>query len=148
MSRLLIFSFLLAACSQGTPQPASLDTANEVCRHCRMAVSSQRFAAQLTAPGEEPLFFDDVGCLRDFLAGRRQGPRGEIAYVADHRTRVWAPAASAVYTRLDALETPMGSHLVAHADKASRAADGAVRGGVPLTAAEVFGPAGPPKGSP
>jgi copper chaperone NosL len=137
---LLLAALLLAgSCAPaGPPPPAPLDTANEACRHCRMMVSDARFAAQLVAPGEETLFFDDVGCLRDFLAGSPQAGAGFTAYVADHRTRVWIPKGQAAYTRVDGLSTPMGSHLIAHADAASRAADPDAAGGTPLTAREVF----------
>ena len=34
------------ACSRGPLGPAPLDTRNEACAHCRMAVSDARFAAQ------------------------------------------------------------------------------------------------------
>jgi copper chaperone NosL len=147
--RLLVLASLLAGCGPGGPAPpAALDTANETCRWCRMAVSDPRFAAQITAPGEEPLFFDDVGCLRDFLHDRRDPPPQAVAYVADHRTRAWVRAEDAVYTRVPALQTPMGSHLVAHADPASRDADGEAAGGARLSAADVFGPAGARGGRP
>jgi copper chaperone NosL len=109
-----------------------------------MVVSDARFAAQLVAPSEEPRFFDDIGCLHDHLGTPEGKPTGAVAYVADHRTRAWVPAGRAVYTRVPGLATPMGSHLVAHADPASRDADPDARGGTPVTATEVFGPAGPP----
>ncbi len=64
--------------------------------------------------------------------------------MADHRTRVWVRADAAVYTRVPGLETPMGSHVIAHADAASRDQDGDAKGGTPVAAAELFGPAGPP----
>lgn len=148
-----IAALLLAAasaCAAGAPPPAPLDTRHESCAWCRMSVSSQRFAAQIVAPAEEPLFFDDLGCLRDWLAGGGAArlAKGAIAYVADHRTGDWVPAASAVYVRVGPLETPMGSHLLAHADAASRAADDEAKGGEPLAAAEVFGGAVPPRGTP
>jgi copper chaperone NosL len=136
----------LAACSRGPPGPAPLDTRTEACAHCRMAVSDARFAAQLVAPREEPRFFDDVGCLRDDLRERR-APSGAVAYVADHRTKAWVRASAATYARVPGLSTPMGSHLVAHADAASRSADADAAAGTPLSAAEVFGPAGPPEGA-
>ena len=136
---------VLAACASGPPSPAALDTRTEACRSCRMAVSEARFAAQIVAPGEEPKFFDDVGCLRDFLRAGGALPARSAAFVADHRTREWVKAAQAVYTRVPGLSTPMGSHLVAHADAASRAADDLARGGTTLTAVEVFG-AAPPTG--
>lgn len=142
-----VLAVLLAAClppwahgcASGPPRPAALDTRAESCRSCRMAVSEARFAAQLVAAGEEPLFFDDVGCLRDYLRGGARVAEGSVAYVADHRTGEWVEAGSAVYTRVPGLGTPMGSSLIAHRDPASREADQAARGGTPLGPAEVFG---------
>jgi len=162
---------LLAACAGGPPPPAPLDTRNDACAYCRMAVSERRFAAQVVAPAEEPLFFDDLGCLRSWLGdenenGDRLSFSGEsgtlpispttekdnlspfsIAYVADHRTGEWVPASVAVYTEVPGLETPMGSHLIAHADAASRAADPIASSGKAARAAEVFG-ATLPEGKP
>ena len=132
----------LTACSAAGPAP--LDTKSESCAWCRMAVSDPRFAAQLVAPSEEPRFFDDIGCLASYLGSKRELPKGARAYVADHRHQVWIDATTAVYARVESLETPMGSHLVAHTDAASRAADAEARTGKPLAAPEVFGPSGPP----
>ena len=56
-------------------------------------------------------------------------------------------AQSAVYTRVAGLETPMGSHLIAHADAASRDQDPEAKAGSPVTIAELFGPAGLPGGA-
>jgi copper chaperone NosL len=136
----------LVACGGGPPRPAPLDTKNDACAWCRMAVSDPSVAAQLVAAYEEPLFFDDLGCLRDHLKAARERPRGAVAYVADHRTRAWVRAASAVYTRQPGLATPMESHLIAHADAASRDQDPAARGGEAVALADIFGPAGPPDG--
>jgi copper chaperone NosL len=103
-----------------------------------MTGSSGRFAAQLVIRGQEPLFFDDIGCLRGYL--ENNGPVSEdgAAYVVDHRTGAWVRAGQAVYMRNDRLETPMGSHLLAHESAASRDADPDSQGGTPLTAAAVF----------
>ena len=49
-----------------------------------------------------------------------------------------APAATAVYTRVPGLETPMGSHVVAHASAASRDGDPAATGGTAVDAASFF----------
>jgi copper chaperone NosL len=111
-----------------------------------MAVSSAVFASQLVAPGELPRFFDDLGCLADYLKAGK-APAGVTAFVADHRTKAWIRADRAVYTRVPGLETPMGSHAIAHADAASRAADPDARAGAPVTAAELFGPDAPPVGA-
>jgi copper chaperone NosL len=126
-------------CAKGPPEPAALDPLSTACRHCRMVVSEPRLAAQIVAPGEEPVFFDDLGCLRDHLAGGAALPARAAVFVADHRTGDWVPAGRAVYTRVPGLATPMASHLIAHADEASRAADPEAAGGVPVAAAEVAG---------
>jgi copper chaperone NosL len=136
------------ACTRGPPQPAAVDTRTDSCASCRMAVSDVRFAAQLVAPGEEPKFFDDIGCLRDYLHGARNLRGGSVAFVADHRTRAWHRASVAVFTRRDSLETPMASHLIAHGSAASREADPAAAGGTPVSSGELFGPSGPPDGKP
>ena len=138
----------LAACARGPVGPAALDTRNDSCASCRMVVSDGRFAAQLVAPGEEPRFFDDLGCLRDYLAAKPRLPRGTVAFVADHRTREWVRASQATFTRREAVATPMSSHLLAHASAASRDADPVAAGGAPVGLAELFGPEGPPDGSP
>lgn len=135
---------LLTACASGPPQPAALDTKNTECAHCRMIVSDIHYAAQIVAPGEEPRFFDDVGCLRDYLKGGGAVPTGAVAFVADHRTGEWVKAADAVYTKIVGYSTPMDSGLIAHASVASRDADPGARGGGRVGAADVFGPNGPP----
>jgi hypothetical protein len=98
-----------------------------------MAVSDVRTAGQIVAAGEEPIFFDDLGCLTSYLAARKNRLEGATVFVADHRTKAWVPAATAVYTRTLTLETPMGSHLVAHADTDSQGADPDARGGMNVT---------------
>jgi copper chaperone NosL len=112
-----------------------------------MAVSDVRFAAQLVAPGELPRFFDDVGCLASFLKAGR-APAGAAAFVADHETRAWVRADAAIYTRVAALATPMGSHVIAHADAGSRDRDPAARGGTSVAPHDFFGPGGPSPSGP
>jgi len=133
------------ACTRGPPAPAQLDTRNDACASCRMLVSDPRTAAQLVAPGEDPLFFDDVGCLARYLAEHPARP-GAMAYVADHRTRAWVPAPGASYLLQEAVATPMGSHILAYRDGASRDADPSARGGRPLRAEDVFASGRPPEG--
>jgi copper chaperone NosL len=141
---LAVLAMTAMACGRSTLPPAPLDTRNETCRSCRMAVSDARFAAQIVAPGEEPVFFDDVGCLGAYLARSARRPDA-VVYLADHRTKSWIAASRAVITRVPGLETPMNSHLVAHADAASRDADPDARGGQDVAIAAVLGkPAVPP----
>ncbi|MEW6337758.1 MAG: nitrous oxide reductase accessory protein NosL [Acidobacteriota bacterium] len=144
---LLALAVLAGACS-GPVAPAVLDPRHDACAWCRMTVSDPRFAAQLAAPGEEPLFFDDIGCMVAYLRGARDVPTGAAAFVADHRTRAWVPAARALFSRVPSLQTPMDSHLLAHTDAASRDADPQAVGGEEMSVAAVFRPAPIPGGEP
>jgi copper chaperone NosL len=144
---IVLASALAAACAGGPPDPAAVDTRNDRCRFCHMAVSDARTAGQIVAPGEEPVFFDDLGCLASYLGAGTALPAGAVAYVADHRMKEWVRATNAVYTRVPGLQTPMSSHLIAHRDASSRDADPDASGGADLSVREVFGPSGPPGGS-
>jgi copper chaperone NosL len=140
----LIVALSLAACTGGPVGPAQPDTKHDACGWCRMAVSDLRFAAQLVAPNEEPRFFDDIGCLATFLKAGGAPAKGQVGYVADHRTKQWVRASAAVYTKVPGLLTPMNSFLVAHLDAASQAADDSAKGGTPMSVTDVFGPNGVP----
>lgn len=142
---LFLVTVLLACATAADLPPAPLDTRHEQCAKCRMTVSSQRFASQIVAPGEEPVFFDDLGCLRKYIAEKTPLPAGAVVYVADHRTAEWTPARTAVFTRAPRIETPMSSHLVAHASTASRDADPGAREGTDVARTEVLGAYGSPE---
>ena len=130
-------ALLTAACGgSGRMQPVAIDPGRDACSHCRMAIVSTTTAAQVVAPGEEPRLFDDLGCLRDFVASSPGGPDA-IVFVADHRTGAWIEARHAVFTKTS-LQTPMGSGLVAHADGASRDQDPVSRGGDPVSIGSIL----------
>lgn len=119
---------LTAACAgRGAPGPVAIDLGRDACSHCRMAIVSTATAAEIVAPGEAPRLFDDLGCLRDFVASHPPASDA-LVFVADHRTGAWVEARHATVTKTS-LQTPMASGLVAHADAASRDQDPAARGG-------------------
>ena len=125
------------ACGGGA-SPESLQPGT-ACSHCRMTIVDAKLASQIVAAGEEPRFFDDLGCLAAYLSGHPAGSGARI-YVADHRSGQWVEASAALFGRDEALPTPMNSHLFAHASAESRAADTSVRGERTLTSSEVLGP--------
>jgi copper chaperone NosL len=134
----LAVTALMAACAARPLEPARVDTTHDACAHCRMIVSDLRLSAQIVAPGEEPLIFDDIGCMRDYLASVRIAD-GAVAFVADHRTGAWVAAANAAFTRVASVSTPMGSGIVAHADEASRDADPSAANGERVDARAILG---------
>jgi copper chaperone NosL len=150
MRAALLFAIAMsvASCGSATLPPAALDAHGDTCASCRMAVSASGAVAQLVVPGEEPRFFDDIGCLASFLQAHDEQPAGAVAYVADHQTRGWAQAQAAVYTRVPDLATPMGSHLVAHIDDRHRQDDPVAGRGTIVPVADVFGGRTPPGATP
>ena len=137
----LALATAVLACRRGEARPSEVDPRNDACRSCRMPVSDPRLAAQIAAPGEDAIFFDDVGCLRDWLGQGPALPSGAVAFVADHRDGTWARAAGARFFRCPAVETPMGSHLIAQSGNAAPA------GCADIADSQIFGAGGPPGGS-
>ena len=133
----LMLLVAVLACAESQPPAASLQPGTP-CNYCRMTVSSPNVAAQIAAAGEDPRFFDDIGCLAAYLREHPLQP-GAVLYVGDHQTGNWIDARVAVYSRGDAIATPMYSHIVAHADASARESDATVKGATLLTASDVFG---------
>lgn len=143
MARTVILAILAAvaagtACGSNAPAPAVLDSGHDACAYCRMIVSDRRFASQIVAPLEEPKFFDDLGCLANYLKGAGSLDARTVVYVADHSTLAWVPARAAVFTRVETSTAPMGSHLVAHASASARDGDPAARAGTPVSLSDAF----------
>jgi copper chaperone NosL len=111
-------------------RPVEIAIGEDACAYCRMTVISTRTAAQIVSRSAEPVIFDEIACLRDYLAAT-PAPDDALVLVADHRTGAWVNAGTAIFTRTSE-STPMASGLLAHADAASRDADPAARGGTPM----------------
>lgn len=131
---------LAAACGSSGPAPADLAGGQEACGFCRMTVSQPEFASQVVAPGELPLFFDDLACLNNYLTSTPERPADAVIYVADHQTKAWIRAETALFSRVAAVSTPMGSHLMAHESSHSRAADVTAAGAEPVALDAVIPP--------
>ena len=140
----LAVALVALACAPGAAVPQQPDSRNDLCSSCRMPVSDTSLASQIAAPNEEPRFFDDLRCLRDYLAAESPLPPGAVAYVADHRTRAWVEAKRAVFASVPGLQTPMGSHWAAYADEDSRRADPQAVESSVVPSSEIFAAARPP----
>lgn len=122
-----------------TPVPIQPGTP---CAYCRMTIGDTHFGGEVVAPGEEPRQYDDIGCLANDL--RKRPPAADArVFVADYATGALVPGATAVYSRVETIETPMMSHVVAHADEGGRARDARVHAGVKQVVGDVFGDALP-----
>ena len=111
MKRLgIAIALLTAACGSGGlgPVPVPVDKAS--CAVCGMLVSDPRTTAQAVAAGEDPRFYDDIGCA----ASDRTLPKtGTRVYVAAGDGTRWIGAEEAYFARVQDLRTPMGYDFAA-----------------------------------
>jgi copper chaperone NosL len=107
----LVAAVWLGACGSAPPRPDPIRTGDDACAECRMTILSLKTAAQIVAPGAEPVFFDDLRCLSDYRA-RTQLSAGAVVFVVDYPTGDWIDERDAVITRAPE-QTPMGSGLIA-----------------------------------
>lgn len=89
--QILVMLGLTLACAVSGP----LDPiwGKQTCGHCKMLVSDKSFAAQLLTHEDERLFFDDIGCMVEYLEERGSRARGLWVY----EDNGWLDARSARY---------------------------------------------------
>jgi copper chaperone NosL len=138
-TRLAMTVLLLAlpACAQRDARPVDLQLGEDACGYCRMVISESRFASQVIAPHESPVFFDDLGCLANYLRAHDLSPASRV-FVVDHRTGQWRPAGAATFTRAVTVRAPMGSPVIAHDAPASRDLDPDAAGGTTVPVGEIL----------
>lgn len=119
-----LFACLLPAACHSTLVPVEFAPDQEVCAHCRMAVSQRELAAEAVRSGGVD-FFDDIGCLAGWIK-EGHATEGMAFFVVDFDTADWLHAESAHYLQSDQLPTPMKSGLSAYGDP-SRARSAAAR---------------------
>lgn len=108
----IFFACIVAGCGQVEPRPLVLH--EDICASCKMNIADARFAAQLVTAKGRKYLFDDVRCLKDYLAENPEP--GSSPYVSDFcaSTR-WIPAKEAVLLESPAFQSPMGGNIAAFA---------------------------------
>lgn len=103
----------LAGCGRREVQPVEIYP-EDMCALCRMAVSDQRFAAEIIEEDGTAHKFDDLGCLEQFRA-RDTTLAVAAVFVKDYTTGAWLPEAAGTIVTTG-VNTPMGSGRVAFAN--------------------------------
>jgi len=116
LRKILFLLILLSACASGEIQPVPFE-ASDMCSLCKMAISEKRFAAEIITENEEVLKFDDIGCLLRYRQKAENQPETAVFFV-DYETQNWIKADNAFFVKSGTIKTPMGSGIVAFADKA------------------------------
>ncbi len=112
----------LASCQQ-TPLtgPPELKLGHQECGDCGMLINEDRCCAAILVDSDgnhrEHILFDDIGCLLEYKTTK---PKAKIVehWVRDYSARTWIKAESAGFLMTERIHTPMGSGIVAFADRA------------------------------
>jgi copper chaperone NosL len=105
--------FFLFDCGSSEIRPVDIYP-EDMCSHCRMAISDQRFAAEIiTVPGEV-FKFDDLGCMERYQE-KMSNLKTAAKFVKDYEQKIWLPVERSTIVRTS-IKTPMSSGLVALAD--------------------------------
>ena len=115
MKKLLIivlFAFIAAACHHQTDySPREVNYDRDICAQCLMGIADQPWAVQAINHHGEVLWFDDIGCLNEYMKGdpwKKFSEGGKVQIWvgdADHKGK-WLDATKAYYRFGD--HTPMG----------------------------------------
>jgi copper chaperone NosL len=103
----------LLSCGPGSPPQPEAIHPQDVCAHCRMAITDVRYAGEIVTP-QKVLKFDDIGCMLTFE--ERLGEDIATEFVMDYDSRQWQRAEQAVYVSSDEIQTPMSFGIVAVGD--------------------------------
>lgn len=121
---LIICIIAVASCQRQTLEPVAL-APEDMCSFCRMAISEQRYSAQLLDSEGQVFKFDDIGCMVNFI--QRNNPDGKTVarFVMDFDERIWIKAENAYYVESSEVTTPMNGGVIAFATepKAQQAAE-------------------------
>lgn len=79
--------------------------------------SEERFAAAARSAAGEETRFDDVGCLLAYAHDRGPGALDGSVLVHNHESGDWTSATEAWFVRSGEVSTPMGSGIVAFAER-------------------------------
>ena len=138
----LLLLLLLLPASCGTVPPASsappeIIAGRSTAHPDGRIITDLRFAASLTVPAAETIFFDDIGRLVGYLAAH--DATDPAAWVYDYDSLAPIPAATAHYVAARDAVTPRGSGLLAVGDAARAEALARATGGRVLTWADLPG---------
>jgi copper chaperone NosL len=119
MKKVLIIALTaLAACRTGPPRPIDIEP-SDMCSRCRMAISQNRYAAELVDPDGNVWKFDDIGCMVRYTRDHSLNPRLQTYFVMDYQSQHWLDAGRAIYVRSGEIPSPMAGGIVAFENQAN-----------------------------
>jgi copper chaperone NosL len=139
LSRAILLGLLLfwTACGSPSYAPVAL-SAEDMCAFCKMALSEKQYAAEFIIKDGEAFKFDDLGCLVNYIASKKNQAEIAAFYVMDYETQQWVKAETAFFVKSDRFHTPMSGGIIAYQDRAKAEAAAAAKQGKLMNWAEVL----------
>lgn len=103
---------VFANCQKRAVEPVAL-APEDMCSHCRMAISEKQYAGELIDDQGTAFKFDDIGCMINFMKSPQNKTTIAASFVMDFNDRQWIKADSAYYIRSSEFTTPMNGGIVA-----------------------------------
>ena len=94
-------------------QPVTIKPKEYQCSECSMDIEALEYSAQIITPGGDTYFFDDIGCVVEWLENRTIKTEKIITRTLD--TNNWIDVKEAWYTRV--APSPMGYGFAAYEKK-------------------------------
>lgn len=113
----LALIFLFFTCCRDTEiKPVDI-AAEDMCAHCKMAISEKAFAAEFINQDGDAFKFDDIGCLLNY---RKEKPDAKIAayFLVDYETKQWVKSGEASIVKSAEITAPMGGGMIAFHEQA------------------------------
>ncbi len=122
--KIVFLALLLTGCGSAEIKPVDI-AAEDVCAHCKMAISEKQFAAEFINQAGDAIKFDDLGCMLEYL---KEKPETKIAtyFFVDYEKKNWLKESTARFVKAEQISTPMGGGIIAF-DDSPRAEAAAVK---------------------
>jgi len=111
----IILTLGLLACGRKEIKPVDLYP-EDICSYCKMAISEKMFAGEIVRDDGEVWKFDDLGCLRAHMKSERGQERLHLFFRVMEK-QDWVKGEDATLVKSDMIKTPMGSGMIAFAEK-------------------------------
>lgn len=116
----IMLSVALSSCDRpSSDTPPTIALGQDVCDHCNMIISDERFATATIVQGPrgpEPLLFDDFNCQ-----AQHESINNDLPILArwshDHATGAWFRTESGSFLHGPGVRAPMGSKIAAFASR-------------------------------
>jgi len=108
---LVLFALSFTACGAPEIKPVEI-AAEDVCAHCKMAISEKQFASEFITTDGDAVKFDDIGCMQDYL---KEKPDSKIAahFFVEYDTKQWIKGNGASFVKSKEITSPMGGGIIA-----------------------------------